>query len=157
MKRPVNMLISGLAFCFLAAMVCFASTDGVMGTWKLNEGKSKLSPNGPKNDTVTYEAAGDSIKVTLEGTAPDGSKMKTEWTGKFDGKDYPSTGNPNEDARSYKQVNGRTLHVASKKGGKVVLSGSIVVSADGKSRTVTVSGTNADGKKFKSVAVYDKQ
>jgi len=32
-----------------------------------------------------------------------------------------------------------------------------VVSADGKSRVVFVSGTDPDGKPFKNVAVYEKQ
>jgi hypothetical protein len=41
--------------------------------------------------------------------------------------------------------------------GKVTTSGRVVVSADGKSRTVTTSGTDPQGKKFKSTAVYDKQ
>jgi hypothetical protein len=84
----------------------------------LNEAKSKLGTGGPKNDTVTYEAAGDQIKVTIEGTQPDGTKTKTEWTGKFDGKEYASTGNPNEDMRSVKQVNDHTLDVVSKTGGR---------------------------------------
>jgi hypothetical protein len=59
--------------------------------------------------------------------------------------------------RSYKVVNDRTLDVVSKKDGKTVLTGRIVVSADGKTRTVTITGTNSEGKKFKSLAVYDKQ
>jgi hypothetical protein len=144
-----------LAVFLAAATVCFASPQ--MGTWKLNQAKSKLDPAAPNNETVIYEATGDSVKVTLEGKATDGSKRHTEWTGKFDGKDYPSTGNPAEDMRSYKVVNDRTLDVISKKDGKTVLTGRIVVSADGKTRTVTVTGTNSEGKKFKSVAVYDKQ
>jgi hypothetical protein len=41
--------------------------------------------------------------------------------------------------------------------GRVVGSGRIVVSADGKSRTVVVNGTDRDGKSFKNVAFYDKQ
>jgi len=146
-----------LAVCLIASATAFAANDALMGTWKLNEAKSKLAAGGPKNDTVTYEAAGDSIKVTIEGTAADGTKIKSEWTGKFDGKDYPSTGNPNEDTRSCKQINDRTLHVVSKKDGKVMLTAHVVASADGKSRTVTVNGTDAKGMKFKSTAVYDKQ
>jgi hypothetical protein len=39
----------------------------------------------------------------------------------------------------------------------VTTRGRIVVAADGKSRTVTVTGTDAAGKKFTSTAVYDKQ
>jgi hypothetical protein len=145
-----------LVLFFLAGAVCFAS-DVQMGTWKLNEAKSKMAAGTLKNNTVVYEAAGDSIKVTIDGTAPDGSATHSEWTGKFDGKDYPSTGNPNEDVRSAKQVDDRTLNVTSKKGGKVVLTAHVVVAADGKSRTVTVNGTDAQGKKYKSTAVYDKQ
>ena len=145
-----------VALCFLAAAVCFAS-DVQMGTWKLNEAKSKIAAGELKNNTVVYEAAGDSIKVTIDGTAPDGTATHSEWTGKFDGKDYPSTGNPNEDTRSVKQVDDRTLNVTSKKGGKVVLTAHVVLSADGKSRTVTTHVTDAKGKKITSVAVYDKQ
>jgi hypothetical protein len=145
-----------LATCFVA-ILCFAASDAAMGTWKLNEAKSKLAAGAPKNNTVTYEAAGDNIKVTIDGVAPDGTPMHSEWTGKFDGKDYPSTGNPNEDMRSVKQIDDHTLHVVSKKGGKVVLVAHVVVAPDGKTRTVTVTGTDAKGKKYKSVAVYDKQ
>ena len=43
------------------------------------------------------------------------------------------------------------------KGGKVFSDGESAVSADGKTRTVTVNGTDADGKKFKSKAIYDKE
>ena len=56
-----------LAFLFAAAAVCFASTDVQLGTWKLNESKSKLAAGIPHNNTVVYEAAGDSIKVTIDG------------------------------------------------------------------------------------------
>jgi hypothetical protein len=97
------------------------------------------------------------VKVTVDGTDPDGKPTHNEWTGKFDGKDYPVTGDPNSDMRSYKKVDDHTLELTVKKGGQVTTSGRIVVSADGKSRTVTVNGTDPQGKKFKSTAVYEKQ
>jgi hypothetical protein len=59
--------------------------------------------------------------------------------------------------RSSKQIDDHTLHVTSKKGDKGVLTAHVVLSADGKSRTVTTTGTDAKGKKYKSTAVYDKQ
>jgi hypothetical protein len=154
MKARSSLLM--FALCLTAA-VCFAASDAMMGTWKLNEAKSKIAAGAPKNSSVTYEAAGDSIKVTIDGTAPDGTPTHSEWTGKFDGKDYPSTGNPNEDMRSAKQVNARTVDVTSKKDGKVVLTAHVVVAPDGKTRTVTTHTTDAKGKKITSVAVYDKQ
>jgi hypothetical protein len=145
-----------LVLCFLAGAVCFAS-DIQMGTWKLNEAKSKFPPKALKNNTVVYEAAGDSVKVTVDGTDGDGNPTHNEWTGKFDGKDYPLTGDPSADTRSYKKIDDRTTDLTNKKDGKVVLAGRIVVSADGKSRTVTLSGTDAMGKKIKYTSVYDKQ
>ena|SRR5260221_7092069 len=146
-----------LALCFLGGAACFAGDSPQMGTWKLNESKSKLDPAGPKNDTVVYAAAGDDVKVTVDGTDKDGKATHNEWTGKFDGKDYPVTGDPVSDMRSYKKVDDRTLEITNKKDGKVTVSGRAAVSADGKSRTVHLSGTDAEGKKFKTKAVYDKQ
>jgi hypothetical protein len=148
-----------LALYFVATAVCFASNvqGPQMGTWKLNEAKSKLAPGVAKNNTVVYEAAGDDVKVTVDGVGPDGQPAHNEWTGKFDGKDYPVTGDPASDSRAYKMVNDHTLELTNKKGGKVTVTGKIVVAADGKSRTLTTSGTDPQGKKFKSIAVYDKQ
>jgi hypothetical protein len=144
-----------LALCFAAGAVCFANPQ--MGTWKLNEAKSTLASGVSKNHTVVYEAAGDNVKITVDGTDAAGKPTHNEWTGKFDGKDYPVTGDPTSDARSYKEVDARTLELTVKKDGKAFATGRVVVSADGKSRTVTLSGTDAEGKKFRSSAVYAKQ
>jgi hypothetical protein len=111
----------------MAASVCFASSDAQLGTWKLNPAKSKIDEGIPKNDTVTYAAAGDSVKVSIEGTAVYGTPTHSEWTGKFDGKDYPVTGNPTEETRSYKKIDDHTLQFASKRNSTVVLTGRIVV------------------------------
>ena len=148
-------IVLAVAVCFVAA-VCFASDDAFTGTRKLNEAKSKLA-GGPKNNLVVYEAAGDNVKITVDGTDSDGKPTHNEWMGKFDGKDYPVTGDPSSDSRSYKMVNDNTLTFTNKKDGKVTITGRVVVAADGKSRTVTVSGTDSKGKKFASTAVYDKQ
>ncbi len=149
-------IVLTLALCFAAGAVCLAS-DLQMGTWKLNEAKSKFAPGATKNHTVVYEAAGDNVKVTVDGTDKDGNPAHNEWTGKFDGKDYPVTGDPTSDSRSYKKIDDRTLGLTVKKDGKVTVSGRIVVSADGKTRTVTTNGTDPQGKKFQNTVVYEKQ
>lgn len=144
------------ALCLITVAVGFAENPQ-MGTWKLNEAKSKIAPGSPKNTTVVYAAAGDEVKVTTDGTGTDGSAVHTEWTGKFDGKDYPLTGDPTADMRSYKMVNDHTLGLTNKKDGKVTTVGQIVVSPDGKSRTLTVHRTGEDGKKTTSAFIYDKE
>ena len=154
MKRRTILLT--LLLCFVGTAVCFAD-DPHMGTWKLNEAKSKIGAGAPKVTTVVYEAAGDSVKVTVDGTDGDGKPAHNEWTGKYDGKDYPVTGDPNTDTRSCRKVNDHTLAFTNKKGDKVTISGRGVVSADGKTRTVTFTGTDSKGKKYTTTAVYDKQ
>jgi hypothetical protein len=149
-------LLRALGVCVLIAAAA-AAADPHIGTWKLNEAKSKLSPGAPKNHTVIYEAAGDQVKVTVDGVDAKGEPLHHVWTGKFDGKDYPVTGDPSQDTRAYKSVDDHTLTFEQKKGGKVMTTGRVVVAADGKSRTVTTSGTTADGQKLTTTAVYDKQ
>jgi hypothetical protein len=146
----------------LAAFVCLVAAtalaaDAQIGTWKLNESKSKLSPGNAKNHTVVYTAAGDKVTVTVDGTDPDGKATHNEWTGAFDGKEYPVTGDATSDMRSYTKVDDHTLAMTIKKGGQVTITGKIVVSADGKTRTVTTSGMDPKGTAFSSTAVYDKQ
>jgi hypothetical protein len=151
----LKVIFATLIVCLAAAAV-FAA-DAFTGTWKLNEAKSKMGAGAVKNTTVTYEVMGDTVKVTLDGVSADGKATHDEWTGKYDGKDYPVTGNPMTDTRAYKKVNDRTLEATGKKGDKVVLTAKITVSADGKTRTVVSTQTTADGKKVTSTAIYEKQ
>lgn len=151
-----RVFVLALAFLLAGGIVGLADSPQ-MGTWKLNEAKSKFSPGAPKNQTVTYVADGENIKVTVDGVDGAGKPTHNEWIGKFDGKDYALTGDPTADMRSYKMVNDRTLDLTVKKDGKVTITGQIVVSADGKSRTVTTNGTDSMGMKVMTVAVYDKQ
>ncbi|HZR59319.1 MAG TPA: hypothetical protein VFA74_20800 [Terriglobales bacterium] len=149
-------IVLTMVLCLAGLAVSFADNPNI-GTWKLNEAKSKIPAGAMKNTTVVYTADGDKVKCTTDGTGSDGKPMHTEWTGQFDGKDYPVTGDPSADSRSYTKINEHTLALANKKDGKVHISGRIVVSADGKTRTLTTSTKNAEGKKLTSTAVYDKE
>ena len=148
--------VVAVALSFAAATACFAASPH-MGTWKLNEAKSKIPAGMGKNTTVTYAEQKDKIKVTVDGVDKEGKPTHSVWVGKFDGKAYPVEGNLPYNSVAYKVVNDRTNDITTTKDGKTVWSGKITVSADGKSRTVTINGTDADGKKFKGKAVYDKE
>jgi hypothetical protein len=154
MKTKV--LALSLALCFAGAVASFAQSPQ-MGTWKLNEAKSHIPAGSIKNTTVVYTADGDNTKVSTDGTLADGKSNRTDWTGKFDGKPYPLTGDPNADERSYTKVNEHTLTLENHKAGKVVATARIVVSADGKTRTVSMHSADPAGKKVSSTAVYEKQ
>ena len=139
----------------MATAACFGA-NAQMGTWKLNEAKSKLAPGMGKNTTVVYAEQGDKIKITVEGMDKDGKPAHGVWIGKWDGKAYPAKGNMAWDSAAYKVVNDHTNEITTMKNGKIVWTGTITVAKDGKSRTVTITGTDANGKQFHSKAVYDK-
>jgi hypothetical protein len=145
-----------ISLVFVSSLALGFQDNPNMGTWKLNEAKSRFAGKA-RNHTVVYEAAGDQTKVTVDGVDENGAAVHNEWTGKFDGKDYPVTGDANAEARSYRMINKNTLQLTNKKGGKTTLTGRIVVSRDGKTRTVTTTARDAKGKRVTNVAVYDKQ
>ena len=152
----LKVIVLTLAVFFAGVVVCSAD-DPQLGTWKLNEAKSKLSAGATKNNTVVYEAAGDMVKATVDGTDSTGAATHNEWTGKFNGRYYAVTGDPTSDQRAYRKVSSRVLSLTAKKAGKVTLTGRITVSRDGKHRTVTTTGKNSKGKWVTNTAVYDKQ
>jgi hypothetical protein len=145
--------------CLLAFSISFAQ-DANIGTWKLNEAKSKIPAGVGKNTTVVYSAAGSDIKVTTDGVNAAGQPAHTEWTGKFDAKPYPVTGDPNTDYRAVKTKGDRMLLFANMKGEKTVSNGKVTLAKDGKSRTLEMNYFVTDAKNKKkthATYVYDKQ
>jgi VCBS repeat-containing protein len=147
--------VGAVAVSFMAATACFAA-NAQIGTWKINEAKSKLPAGMGKNNTVVYTEEGDKIKVTVDGTDKDGKPTHSVWVGKFDGKAYPIKGNLAYNSVGYRVINDHTNAIQALKDGKILWSGTITVAKDGKSRTVTIRGTDANGKKFSGKAFYNK-
>ena len=52
-----------LAVCAVAVALS-AADNAFMGTWKLNEAKSKIPAGAGKNTTVVYSPAGDETKYS---------------------------------------------------------------------------------------------
>ena len=134
------------------------ASDPRIGTWKLNVAKSKFSPGpAPRSNTMKIEGSGQGEKVTTEGVNAEGGPTATQYTANFDGKDSPITGSQNVDTVSLKRIDARTTERTNKKDGKVTVVLTSVVSQDGKTMTVTVKGTNAQGQTVNNVAVWEKQ
>ena len=133
--------------------------DPLIGTWKLDPAKSKYSPGPPsKSITVRFEATGEGIKVTSDVVSASDKASHTEYTGNYDGKDYPITGaETGADTVSLKRIDAHTTERIDKKGGKVVMTFTRKVSRDGKTLTVTIKGTNPQGQRVNNVVVFVKQ
>jgi hypothetical protein len=145
----------GLLLSIAAGGMCFAGNPS-LGTWKLDETKSHFGEGAGKATTVTWQKSDDQNKCTVDGIDAAGKKTHTVWTGKLDGKDYPVTGDRLSDSRAFKQAGDNTIEMISKKDGRVVGDGKVVVAADGKTRTVTSTIRNAKGVKVTSMQFYNK-
>jgi hypothetical protein len=134
----------------MAAVIATAQPkDPFVGSWRLNIAKSKYSPGPPpKSQASTYEAAGQGYKVSVKIEPATGPAQQWSYTSNLDGKDTPITGNnPNADMVAVRRIDTHTLESVMKKGGKVTTTQRNVVSADGKTRTVTTTGTDGQGQK----------
>ena len=142
----------------IGAQSALAQGDPLLGSWVLNVAKSKYTPGPPpKEQTTTFEAAGQGLKVTTKGTNSAGQPTMTEYTANYDGKDNPVAGNPDWDSVALKRINANTVEYTRKRAGKVVQTATSVISKDGKTRTITSTGVNAQGQKIHNVGVYDKK
>ena len=147
--------IMAVALSFMAIVPGFAANPHI-GTWKLNEAKSKMPAGMGKNTTVSYVEQKDKIKITVDGVDKTGKPTHSVWVGKFDGKAYPVKGNLPYNSVAYRVVNDRTNDITAMKDGKMIWNGRITVAANGKSRTVTINASDANGKKVSGKAVYNK-
>jgi len=130
------------------------SKDPLVGMWKVNVAKSK----GSKGGTTRIEAAGAGLKWVVDFAGTDGTPTHWEFTGNYDGKDNPVTGNsPYGNTAALTRVDAKTIRITSKQGGKVMVTSTIVLSDDGKTRTTTSKGTDVKGQPVDVVSVYEKQ
>ena len=142
----------------LALNVSAAAADQQSGTWKLNPAKSTYIPGpAPKSITVKIDSDADNIKLTSDGIDAAGNPTHVEYTAKYDGKDYPITGVPNADTVAVKRIDVSTVQSTIKKADQVVMTVTSVLSKDGKTRTSTFKGKDAQGADVNNVVVYDKQ
>jgi len=158
-KRARITMVLAAGVLTVAVLATAQPKDPFVGTWRLNLAKSTYSPGpAPKSTTSTYEAAGQGYKVSVKTEPASGPAQQWSYTSNLDGKDSPITGNnPNADTIAVKRIDANTLEIVTKKGGKVTTTQKNVVAPDGKTRTVTTTGTDAQGQKVNNVAVYEKQ
>jgi hypothetical protein len=153
MRKIVPM---ALLSTLLIAVSAFAA-DTVDGTWKLNASKSKFGGPAPTSISRVYSEGADGTVLDQKMVGADGKEVSMHLAVKYDGKDYPISGNDDADTASAKVINANTTHFTLKKGGKVTGTVHRVVSKDGKTLTVRNKGTHTDGKAYDDTLVFDKQ
>lgn len=141
-----------------ATLATAQAGDPVLGTWTLNVAMSKYSLGpAPKSQTRTYTAAPNGYKFSAKGVDAEGKATNTEFTAAYDGKFHAVTGNPTVDAIMVKRIDANTTEATQTKAGKPVSKTTRVISKDGKTLTSTAHGTNAAGKAYTNVEIFQKK
>jgi len=153
----IRAVVLALALVAVAVSVQ-AQADPFIGTWRLDVEKSRYSPGpAPKSQVSVWAPKGKGVKITTTGIGADGKATSQDTTAQYDGKDYPTIGNPDYDTAAFKRIDTYTLQVIRKRDGTVVQTATFVVSTDGKTRTITTKGTNVLGQAINNVSVYERQ
>ena len=138
------------------------AADPFVGTWKVNVAKSKLAGLAlvqrlVESGTIKVESLDNGIKSTFEGVDAEGKAFRSEWSGKYDDKDYPLKGNPTIDTSAMKKIDMNTIVEVSKKAGKQVARFQYTVSKDGKTLTATGKIIDPRGQEYNVTYVCDRQ
>ena len=135
------------------------SNDGWMGTWKVNVAKSTYSPGPPpKSATHKWEPSGSGgFKHSIDTVDDQGQSTHSEVVAKFDGKDYAVQGGQAKTTRAYKRIDDRMFEATGKADGKATVTIREALAADGKTKTATISGKNAQGQTVNNAIVFEKQ
>lgn len=152
-----------IVFILLTVCASFVTVKGaddpMLGSWKLNVAKSKLGSRpaieAETNQVEPYMANG--IKLTAQITRGDGTTVTESYAGTFDGKEFSVGGDPNVDHAYLKRIDSNTVERVNTKDGKPTTIMHYVLSKDGKTKTVTITGATAQGKPVDTVLVFEKQ
>ena len=149
--------IAAVAILALASSV-WAQNDPLIGTWKLNLSKSVYDPGPPPRSLVhKYESVGkDTYKNSRDLVDANGKSSHRELTLAFDGKEHPRA-NPSSRSTMDRRIDAYNLEGMSMEGGKLITVFMRFISLDGKTLTFKTMGTDAEGKPFSRVEVFDKQ
>ncbi len=154
-------IVAGGVVAVAVAQTPTAIDKAYMGTWKLNIAKSTYTPGPPPKEVtrIHEDRGGGFVLVITDGVNAQGVKTHGGYVYKPDGKEYPVAGlnQTGSATNSLVAVDPYTVTFTQKTDGKITGTGRRVVSKDGKTMTITTTGTNAQGQATSSTQMYDKQ
>ena len=155
MRSLLRIGICYVAMIFMMPAALLAD-DLLSGTWELDTAASKFDP-GPvrKTDIRVYKVDGNVIHMTGKVVFADGKSITADYTGAYDGKDYPVAGNPKVGTIAQVRVDEYTAKTTTKRDGKITATSMRVISKDGK--TMTITGTDEKGVAFNDTLVFRRR
>ena len=162
--RQTPRVLAALGWLTLAVSLSGQQPSPLFGVWRLNPARSSpgSSPALVKRTTCTIEPredgnAKDGVRVAYDMVGVRGGITHVEWTGKFDGRDYPVQGLGYVLTNAYRRIDERTYEVVQKVDGELAAASTLTVSTDGKTITTTTAGRDPRGQDLVTTSVYEKQ
>ena len=151
-------LTSGAVLAAMLVTPAAQGRDPRTGTWRLNVGKSVYKPGPPpRSVALRIEPSGQGEHVRSEVIDAAGARTVTEYVAPYDGGDYPLKGSPVANTVSLKRIDAYTTERFDKKDGHVMLVYRRVVSADGRTMTISINGVNARRQQISNTLIFEKQ
>jgi hypothetical protein len=139
-------------------MKSIAQNGPQIGTWELNLQRSQyIAGPAPRSRTLNIKQDGQIVTDTVKQIDAAGNVTAAVIMHVYDGQPQPATGFPDFDETAITQVDANSLIASRLKAGSLVQVATFVISQDGKTLTITITGINVNGQPVKSIAVYDKQ
>lgn len=156
--RVFVIALTASVFALAAPALGAAQADPMIGDWKLNLAKSKFSPGpAPRSSALNVHAAGDGLMAMFDNVNAQGTATHPMFTVLCNGQPQPVTGSAVTDAMSCRRSDPYSQSFTNMKEGRATTNGTVTISRDGRTMTVSTKGTNANGQQIDNVAVYDKQ
>jgi hypothetical protein len=154
-------LFAALSFCVIGASAQ-AADDPQLGRWKLDREHSKyVTAQIPQTSEATLTPYGDGVTLSVDAVNAAGQAMHIQYSAHYDGKRYPrvetGAGAVSGQTVTLERIAPRTVRRVVYLGDKPVGTETWVISADGKTRTVTQSGVDLHGKPIDNLQVYVRQ
>ena len=159
-RRGWRRVLAALATGVLLTQTIAAQVDARwLGTWTFNPAKSVDAGQQPfKRGTLTIEPSGDGVKITYNLFRERGGVAHLEWTGRFDGRDYPLQGVDGYSVtNAYRRLDDRRYEIVQKVDGMVSTTATISLLPDEKTLTTITRGKNALGGDVVTTSVYEKR
>lgn len=128
-----------------------------LGKWKLDPAKSTTASDRYKRVISTIEPWEDGLRVSYDMVGSRGGVIHMEWTGRFDGKDYPVEGVDYVLTNAYTLIDDHNYEIVLKSEGVPVGSAHVQVSADGRTLTAVSKERGPRGQSVTTTSVYNKE
>jgi hypothetical protein len=153
-------LFASTAYLLTATASHAQSGDAWIGTWTLNVAQSSYEPANlaPRSQTTTITMSGGMFTVVSDGVSAQGQKTHDETMYTFDGKDHDVKGAADPGTtRAYTRVDDHHYSYETKVNGLITTTSRVAVTPDGKTRTITTTGRDAEGRVIRNFVVWNKQ